>query len=115
VITVSVFLYLELFAGLMLAAWLLIRHPTIAPSSLSSALASMLAAMLLIDLFPSAISHLLTSPGRLPPLLCLSILPPFALFLTTAWVIRALMAQAGNPGGGEPVPRSRMDASAPRH
>jgi hypothetical protein len=113
VIPVSAFLYLELFAALALAAWVIIRHPTAGPRSLPSAVASMLGAMLVIDLFPSVALHLLASPGRLLPLLCLAILPPFALFLTTAWVIRALLAQAG-PRGGEPVRRPQLKTSASR-
>jgi hypothetical protein len=41
-------------------------------------------------------------------------LPPAALFLTTAWVIRVLMAQAG-PRGGQHVRSPRAHASGQIH
>ena len=74
----------------------------------------MLGTILVMDAFPSAVRLLPTLPGGRLSLLCLAMLPPAALFLTTAWVIRVLMAQAG-PRGGQHVRSPRAHASGQIH
>lgn len=109
----SAFLYLEVFAAAALAAWVFVRCRSVGPKSLPMAFAAMLAAMGVMSVFPSLVPLLLSSAAGTFALLCLALLPPVALFLTTAWVIRAILAQAGSPSDGERVRGPRVDASGP--
>jgi hypothetical protein len=114
VISLSAFLYLEVFAAAALAAWVFARRPNLGPTALPSALALMLGTIVVMDAFPSVVRVLPTLPGGRLTLLCLAMLPPAALFLTTAWVIRVLMAQAG-PRDGHRVRPSSAKAPGPAH
>jgi hypothetical protein len=104
-VTVSEFLYVELIAAVVLAAWLLVRYPHFGPRSIGWALLACLGGLAAPKIGLTVLPLVLRLP--LGPQLALFavVLPVFTvMFLTVGWLMRAFgSALGGGPRGGHPI------------
>lgn len=107
-LSVSGFLCVELVAGALLALWVAVRFPSFGPKALRPAMALVLVGMLLTRAASFGIHPLLHVPNGAYLALFGCVLPSvFAVYLSTAWLMRLLVAQfGGSGGGGHRVPSS---------
>jgi hypothetical protein len=101
VISVSVFVGVELVAGALLALWVVARYPRLGPTSLRSALAVVGGAFVVLQLSTLGATPLLGLPHGVYVALFACVLPSFfAAFLAAAWLMRVLARSLGGSGGG---------------
>jgi hypothetical protein len=107
-VTVGGFLWLELVAALMLAAWVMVRYPNFGPRSIGWAIVCALAGATVPRIGLTVLPLVLRLPNGVELALLGVVLPVFAvMFLATGWLMRAL---ARSLGGG----RAEAIASAIR-
>ena len=100
-ISVSVFMGVELVAGAVLALWVVARYPGFGPKSLRSAMAVVGAAFLVLQLSTFGVTPLLQLPHGVYLTLFGCVLPTFfAGFLAAAWLMRVLAGALGGSGSG---------------
>ena len=101
-VPLTVYLYIELLGAGLLAAWFLAVFPRKGPKTLTGAIGPVLIALAVGELAPVVILALRGIPDARLIVLLGFVLPLFfAFFVTTGWLLRALLAAvSGRSGGG---------------
>jgi hypothetical protein len=93
-------MYVELFSAAALAVWVMARFPRRGPRSIMSAAGLVVVALALGRLAPAAIRVVVGAPFGIYVALLGCVLPLFfSIFLTTGWLMRALLGRVGGSGG----------------
>jgi hypothetical protein len=101
VISVGVFLCVELVAAAVLALWVAARYPGFGPKSLRSAVAVVGASFVVLQFASTVQDSLIQLPHGAYLFLFGSVLPSFFVaFLAAAWLLRAVTGAFGGSGGG---------------
>src|SRR5258707_4909045 len=107
-ISMSVFIGVELVAGAVLALWVAARYPRFGPKSLRSAMLVVGAAFLVMQVSSFGMTPLLSLPHGGYLTLFEYVLPTFfAGFLAPAWLMRVLGGQLRDSGEARGRPRPR--------
>ena len=100
-ISMSMFMSIELVAGAALALWVVTRYPSFGPKSLRSAVGVVGAVFLVLRFSTWGVTALLGLPHGVYVTLFGCVLPNFfAGFLAAAWLLRILAGALGGSGGG---------------
>lgn len=100
-ISLSVFLLVELVAAAALALWVAARFPRLGPTSLRSGLVLAVTGMGLVELGAFGVPLVARLPHGTYVALFGCVLPAFfAAFLGVAWLMRLLTGSLGGSGGG---------------
>lgn len=100
-IPLSGFMYIDLGAAGLLAAWFITVCPWKGPRSLTGAIGPVLIALAIGELAPLVILALRGVPYAMYIVLLGFVLPLFfSFFVTTGWLLRSLLAAIGGRGGG---------------
>jgi hypothetical protein len=106
-ISLSVFLYIEMMGAGLLAFWFLTVCPRKGPKSLTSAIGPVIIAVAIGRLADGVIVMVRDLPyGRYLVLFGFVLPLFFSFFVTTGWLLRSLLATVGgrgSGGGGHPV------------
>lgn len=108
-ISLSMFLRVELVAAAVVALWVAARFPTFGPKSLRAAALFLGAGCAGLEILTAIVPLVARVPDGVYLALFGCILPVFfGAFLTAAWLIRVLASSLGGSGGGpgEPVHES---------
>jgi hypothetical protein len=109
--TAGAFLVLDLAAAAVLAVWLAATEPRLGPRSLGGALAAFLAGQCLPAVGLQALPGVLALGWGLQLALLGVVLPVFFfMFLTVAWLMRAVARTVGGPRGGHPARAARRSS-----
>ena len=100
-ISIYVFLSVELVAAAVLALWVIARYPRFGPTSLRTAIALVAVGLIVLQLVSGAVALVSTLPHGTYLALFSCVLPSyFAVFLAAGWVMRLLAGALGGSGGG---------------
>ena len=100
-IPLTAYLYIELLGAGVLAGWFLAVFPRTGPKTLTSAIGPVLLSLAVGELAPLVIWAVRDVPGALLVVLLGFVLPLFfSFFVTTGWLLRALVAALGGRTGG---------------
>jgi hypothetical protein len=100
-ISVSVFLHVELVAAAVLALWVVTRFPQLGPKSLRSAMGVSVIAFAVMQFSSVGVSLMIRLPYGIYAALFGGALPCFFVaFLASAWLIRVLAGSLGGSSGG---------------
>ena len=100
-ITVSLFLRVELVAAALLALWVAARFPGFGPKSLRSAALCVGGAFLALQSMSFVVAPVARVPHGAYLALFGCVFPTFFVaFLAAAWIIRVFAARLGGSGGG---------------
>jgi hypothetical protein len=111
--TVAAYIRIEVFAGAVLAGWIITRFPKAGPKGLASSVAVFAATLFGAPLAPYAVPLLARLPFGLYLGLVGVILPMFvAIFLAAGWLLRQVVRMSGGSGGGGHRRRLLPDRSA---
>jgi hypothetical protein len=103
-VTTTTLLYASLGAGLALAAWTIVRFPSLTPRSLAVALAIFLGAQVLMAVGPAIVAAAVTLPYGSYVALLGVILPIFCIsFVSCGWLMIVALSLVGGPRGGHRV------------
>jgi hypothetical protein len=109
-VTIGGFVWSELFAALVLVAWVMVRYPNLGPHSIRWAIVCALAGAVAPRAGLAVLPLVLGLPYGVDLALFGVVLPVFAaMFLATAWLVRAFI-RLGGPRGGH---RVRSSARSP--
>ena len=109
-ISLTALLYADVFGAVTLAGWTIGRFPRQRPTSVVTALAIAVAAMLVAQVSLRFIPVLMGLKEGLYVVLIGCVLPIFfCLFLTTGWLLLAILGLHDEPSGGDGV---RLDEGA---
>jgi hypothetical protein len=101
VISLTVYLYFELFSAAALALWVIARFPQLGPKSIVSAAGVVLVALVGGRLAAPHAGALVGLPFGIYVTLLGCVLPLFfSICLTTGWLLRAFLAATHGSGGG---------------
>jgi hypothetical protein len=102
----------DLVAGAALAFWTLVRFPDFRPRSLVGILAAFVAAQVVASFAPLLIRRAIELDHGVVVSLVGIVLPIFfLLFLTGAWLLRALVELIGGGGGGHGIRQPRSTSA----
>jgi hypothetical protein len=100
-VPLTVYLYIELLGAGVLAAWFLAVCPEKGPKTLTGAIGPVLIALAIGELAPLVILALRDMPDSTFVVLIGFVLPLFcSFFVTTGWLLRALLSAVGGRSGG---------------
>jgi hypothetical protein len=100
-ISLSVFLYIEMIGGGLLASWFLAVCPRKGPKSLTSAIGPVIIAVAIGRLAGGVIVTVRGLPYGMYLALFGFVLPLFfSFFVTTGWLVRSFLATVGGRGSG---------------
>ncbi len=101
VLTLTGLLYADVAGSAALAAWVIVRFPRHRPASVGRAMLLLLGALVCAQIVPSFIPALMRLADGYYIVLLGCVLPVFfSLFLTSGWLLLAILAGSGSRGGG---------------
>src|SRR5436305_13109064 len=101
VISLTLFLHLELVSAAALALWVIARWPRLGPKSVVAAVAVVFVALVLGNFASTGVAAAVTFPGGVYAALLGFVLPVFFLiFLASGWLIRTLVGALSGGSGG---------------
>jgi hypothetical protein len=104
VISLTALLYLDVAGAGVLAAWTVARLPRLRPKTITTSLGCVAASMLVAQVAPPFIPHLMALTDGMYVVLLGCVLPIFfLLFLTSGWLLLAILERRGGTGGGHRV------------
>ena len=104
-LSLTSFLYVDVVAAMILAAWAAVRFPGVRPRSIVGALLLLLLVMAAAQVVPAFIPLLMQMTGGFYVVLIGCVLPVFSLmFLAAGWLLLAILDSHRGPRGGHRVP-----------
>jgi hypothetical protein len=101
VISLSVYLYVELLAAGALALWVMARFPRFGPRSMAGSLGVLIVVLAAGTVVQTAIAAVVRLPDGVYLALLAFILPVlFSMLLAAGWLLRSQVAALGGSSGG---------------
>ena len=110
---VGTFVWADLAASVLLAAWVLVRRPDLGPRSLRGVAIVFVLGQVVAQIAVALVAPVEQLRHGVQLALVVVVLPAlFAMVLSSLWVVRALADAIVDPRGGHPVGGSSRHASA---
>jgi len=101
VVSLTALLYADVAGSGLLAAWMIVRFPRHRPTSILRAMLLLVCALLCAQIVPPFIPALMRVSEGYYLVLVGCVLPVFfSMFLTSGWLLLAILSSGGSAGGG---------------